>query len=119
MLYIIVAALFLTAFAILARMDDRISEQRKEMNGLYDVLSRQADRMNAIQKDRDALAKDVRSLLTAMPALEQQIKELSEPIKVKDRQEKLVLDGVNSILNYNIGQALRAAKDVSDYGEEE
>ena len=117
--YVIIAALFITLFALVARVDDKLDEQRKEVNSLYDFLSRQQDRLSAFQADRDAVVKDVKAIQTALPALEQQVKELSEPLKANARQEKRVLEGMNSILNYNVREALRAAKDVMDYAEED
>lgn len=37
-----------------------------------------------------------------------QVKSLSETVKSRDRQEQMVLDGMNNILNYSIGHAIKA-----------
>ena len=117
--YIAVAVVFGILFGCFAFLDGKRKEQEREINGLYEALSQQNDRLSTFHADRNAVVKDVNALKNAVQAVEEQVKELAEPLKVKDRQEKLILEGMNSILNYNIKDAMQAAKDVSNYGGEE
>lgn len=131
--YIAVAVVFGILFGCFTFLDGKRKEQEREINGLYEAISSQNDRISTFHADRNAIVKDVTALKNALQAAEEQIKgleerdrelatrvgELAEPLKAKDRQEKLILEGMNSILNYSVGEAMRAAKDVSNYGEEE
>lgn len=119
MAYIALGIVFVVLFACFAFLDEKRKEQSREINSIYDLVSRQNDRVSAFQSDRNAVVRDLTAVKTAVQALEDQVKELSEPLRVKDKQEKLILEGMTSILNYNINEAVRAAKDVRNYGVEE
>ena len=116
MVYLAVAVVFFILFGLIAHLDEKRKDQQREIDSLYEFLSRQNDRLSVMQTDRDAMAKDVKALKAAVPALEEQVKEMSVTVKVRDDQEKRVLEGMNNILNYDMGQALKAVK---HYAEDE
>lgn len=109
--YLAVAVVFGILFGCFAFLDEKRKEMRREINGLYDTLSRQNDRLDVFQDDRNAIAKDVKAMKAALPGLTEQVKELSETVKVRDKQEQMVLEGMNNILNYTVDVARKAVGD--------
>ena len=53
------------------------------------------------------------ALQTAVKALEQEVSEMRESVKSRDRQEQAIFEGMNNILNYSESVARKA---VSGYG---
>ena len=105
--YLAVAVVFGILFGCFTFLDGKRKDQR-EIDSLYETISRQNDRFSVLQEDRDAVVKDVKALLDAVPALETQVKEMSESVRARDKQEQMVLEGMHNILNYDMAQARKA-----------
>ena len=86
--YLVIAVVFGILMACFAFLDEKRREQAKDINALYDVISRQADRVSILQED---------------------VRKLTEQVKITDQQEKRVLEGMGNILNYNLDIARKAA----------
>lgn len=106
--YLAVAVVFGILFGCFTFLDGKRKDQQREINGLYETISRQNDRLSVLQEDRDAVVRDVKALRDAVPALETQVREMSETVKARDRQEQMVLEGMHNILNYDMAQARKA-----------
>lgn len=134
--YLAAAVVFGILFGCFAFLDEKRKDMGRELNGLYKALSRQNDRMDRFREDLDGAATDrkelreefgelsrrqvmsdenalnsFRAIQTATAGLEGQIKEMAETVKARDRQEQMVLEGMNNILNYNLDVARKAVGD--------
>ena len=58
MVYLAVAVVFFILFGLIAHLDEKRKDQQREIDSLYEFLSRQNDRLSVMQTDRDAMAKD-------------------------------------------------------------
>lgn len=94
--YLAIGAVFVFSMGLFAFLYEKRKQQEKDVNVLYDVISRQADRVAELQTE---------------------VKKLTEQVKITDQQEKRVLEGMGSILNYNLDIARKAAS--AHVGEEE
>ena len=134
--YILIAVSFGICFGLFTFLDERRKEMNRRMDRFSENLVQNANRINtladkleerrkaekAIQTSVLALADEVVELAKscetlgdatskAVNQLREDVDKLSETVKTHDRAEQAVFDGMNSILNYTVDVARKAAAD--------
>lgn len=89
--YLAIAVVFGLLFGFISFLDEKRKDARREINNIYDILSRHSSQLSTVEGD---------------------VREMRGTVRAFDKQEQRVLDGMNSILNYDISQALKAAQGV-------
>lgn len=138
-----IAVVFGIMLGVCVFLDEKRREMARELNGIYEELSRYNSRANGVEAVQAATISSISSMEKALPGLTKlandlakdgkdlaerntdlekrlqdltdQMRELTEQVKVTDRQERAVLEGMSSILNYNLDVARKA---VSGHAEE-
>lgn len=93
-IYICLAVTIVVLGGLILFLDDKRREQQAELNRIQSIL---------FDKDQE------------LKAVKREINGLAESVKVRDQQEAKLFEGVNSILNYDISTARKAA---GHHGEE-
>lgn len=67
-----------------------------------------AVRVNHLERTAESAEKRLDSAETGLSALEEKVSEAYETVEAQAKKEKLLFDGINSIMDYDIGVARKA-----------